>query len=223
MTDESDDFDRPRGLTSADRAFLAADTSHIDDGTSRQKMYRIRQRVRSMILDFSLLLEELGPDQIVQIFAPPEEQDEEGTDEIDTAMTDAVALFFVSFIDRKAADEEGWDAQVPHPDANVRRLVREGLRRALGERGLSLFEFELSYSTESPDIEEIRERFLAGEYLTHEEFDVLDRADVIDMDLRDVAYVRYSPAVRDALIKGNDLPDGLNREEITDTDEEDWE
>ena len=187
MTDETDPFDRPRGLTSSDRAFIEADRSNISDNTRRQKWYRIRERVRSMILDFSLLLEHLPDDQLEQIFYPDDREERRG---LNRSANAAMALFFY----RQYLNPDAPKEVLENPGMSMARqnsLVRAGLEQMLERRGEDLYEYDyFGYSTAPPDLEDLWRRFRSGEALTHEQFETLQRQ-WSRRDLRDWVMVTH--------------------------------
>ncbi|MDG5777182.1 hypothetical protein VB773_12260 [Haloarculaceae archaeon H-GB2-1] len=84
--------DRPRGILSpADRRFLLGQTDMESDQSVYDARYRIRQRVRNAILDFTLLFESLEPTDRRQVFDPPSEDRSSFTD----ALVDALAFFYL--------------------------------------------------------------------------------------------------------------------------------
>jgi len=84
--DESDE--RPRGVLSpADRRFLRGEADLQSDQSAYDARYRIRQRVRNALLDFSLLFESLDDRDREQVF--------DGDDELTAAIVDAVAFLYL--------------------------------------------------------------------------------------------------------------------------------
>lgn len=188
MTDSSHSFDRPRGLTNSDRRFLAGEEdSDISASLERQKRYRVRERARSIILDFSLLYDHLADDEIERIFSQ-EEADLEDWGSLQDAMGKALALFFYQFHLTKST-----------PKRSVKGLVSRALRMAVNRAGLMLplTQFEFNYEVESADFVGLQQRFIAGEKLTYDEFEVLRRQSFLE-DLTDKVVVQRIPPTKRA-------------------------
>lgn len=81
-----DTEERPRGILSpADRRFLRGEADLRSDQSAYDARYRIRQRLRDALLDFSLLFESLDDRDRTQVF---EDEDLAG------AIVDAVAFLY---------------------------------------------------------------------------------------------------------------------------------
>ena len=204
------DFDRPRGLTKSDRAFIAGNRDSYTEDSKRQKWYRIRRRLRSSLVDFSLLLEELEPERVVEIFSTHGQGSADGVEAgyIDEAMVDALAFFIASFYDEAEVGGNTIGA-----DVNVRTFLEAGLRYGLEARGLALHDFDLTYSTSPLDLDKLLLRFFNGEELTLEEFETIQREASI-VDLRQYASVRHMAATRDDMQAKHDGEVFIESDEI---------
>ena len=168
---------RGRGLTPGNRELILAG---MDVEYERQQWYRVRQRFYNTLLDATLLLEQLPEDQLARWLSP----DETDWGTVYDSMVDMVALFVASFYDR----------DVEAPDAMVNRLIEQGVKRAVEQRGLELHQYEpLSYSTEPDELEDIKDRFLSGEELSYAEFQLLQRQGVLSDLTKQVRVARMAP------------------------------
>jgi len=105
VTDE-----RPRGILSpADRRFLRGEADLQSEQSAYDARYRIRQRLRNALLDFSLLFEHLDDRDREQVF------DVDGDSDLTTAVVDAVAFLSLGTADFEPSQE---------------MLFTEGLQRA---------------------------------------------------------------------------------------------
>lgn len=139
--------DRPRGILSpADRAFLRGDVTHESEQSRYDARYRIRERVRNAVLDFSILFEQLEPRDREQIFAP----DDDSAPFVD-GVVDALAFLYLG------ADDG---------DRNCSALVAESIRRAERRRRADGFvSVQVDVERASPEhVERILDRVEAGAY-----------------------------------------------------------
>ena len=215
MTPSEDSFNRQRGLTNADREFLVSDRSEMDENLRRQKWHRIRERVRSVVQDFPLLLEHLPPDRLGQIFYP---EDRDLQAELSDGMIAAMALFFLQRAQwaQHADPPEGFpDLEgFSDPVFEWNHLVREAVAEALWVHNLTLQEYKgFSIETNTEAMEELRQRFLAGDRLSLEEFETLQR-EGMNTDLRNMAYVK----IADMLEEPSHDPNSRETEDASDTD-----
>jgi hypothetical protein len=193
MAPETDD-DRPRGiLTPSDRAFLRGD-SDLEEASARQKWYRIGRRVRESIRDFSLLVEALSSDRLRKMLYP-DDKDEFGA--VSEGVCDALALFFLRGYERPTEGDppEGirWNLNLDE-DVHQNMLVKEGLSRALKQRGKSLHEYEnFEYLTTPRDLDGLMREFRNGDPLTLDEFETLQR-EATNVDLSEWAKVVHLAA-----------------------------
>lgn len=182
MSDDRDrDLDRDRGiLTPSDRKFLIGDRDDYEESSIRQKWYRIVNRVRNSIQDFTLLFETLPPNRLGQIFYPGDRGDADRSD-IYQSMRAGLALFFLQQYEEPNQMDlpESWNVPPERfffPQHRQNRLVERGLRRALESRGEQLHEYEyFEYKTEPLNLENLWRRYQSGEPLTMEEFETLQR------------------------------------------------
>lgn len=83
---------RPRGILSpADRAFLSGQADLESIQSIYDTRYRIRQRIKHAILDFSIIFEHLEEQDREQVFDPGDDQREALTEGI----IDALAFFYL--------------------------------------------------------------------------------------------------------------------------------
>lgn len=103
---------RPRGVLSpADRRYLAGEADLRTDQSEYDARYRIRERIRHALLDFSLLFEHLAAQDRRQVFGP--EPDDRAA--LTEGIVSAIAFLYLG--------TEGYDP----PREN---LFAEGIRRA---------------------------------------------------------------------------------------------
>lgn len=98
--DETDE--RPRGILSpADRRFLRGEADLQSEQSVYDVRYRIRQRLRNALLDFSLLFECLDDRDREQVF----DQREDGDGDLTEAIVDAVAVLALGTVDFEPSRE----------------------------------------------------------------------------------------------------------------------
>ena len=206
MTDDPPSFDRPRGLTNGNRRFIATSGSEVEPEKRRMHWHRIRERVRSVTKDFSLLFDQLPDKQLNMIFDPDSyEEDSEEWRAVRDGMFHAIGLFFYS----------GYTAEndLP-PELVVRLLVRDGLEEALKRQGLELppeefeFQYETEHITEEERLNELATKWRDGESLTYQEFQFLQHEGTT-YDLTEDAVItrgdsRYDYEVQDTTEDGPD-------------------
>jgi hypothetical protein len=130
--------DRPRGILSpADRRFLLGEADLESEQSVYDTRYRIRQRVRHAMLDFSLLFEALSASDRRQVFDPPADERPAFTD----AVVDALAFFYLG--------TEGYEPR-------RERLLAESVRRAERRRGGDECIVSASVSVERSDRERLQ-------------------------------------------------------------------
>lgn len=177
-------------LTDADKEFLRGEKEYSGENAAQMRYQRrqaIRERTRNACRDFSLLLDELEPEEVAKIF--PFGEGTQDTEDVYDGMADALALFFVSFFDREDVSEVGARQMID-------MVVREGIEEALEARGRELESYQSVQFNEDDTIAELRERFFTGETLTFEEFQRL-QAEGGTVDLRGQVEVCHYSANRE--------------------------
>lgn len=177
-------------LTDADKAFLRGEKEYSGDNVAQMRYQRrkaIRERTRNACRDFSLLLDELEPEEVAKIF--PFGDDTQDTDGVYSGMTDAMALFFVSFFDREGVSDVSAREMVD-------MVVQQAAKQALEARGRELESYQSVRFNEDDTIGELRERFFTGETLTFQEFQRL-QAEGGTVDLRNQVEVCHFSANRE--------------------------
>jgi hypothetical protein len=168
--------------------------------------HRIRERVRSVTKDFSLLFDHLPDKQLNMIFDPDSyEEEPEEWDAVREGMFHAIGLFFYS----------GYAAENDFPpELVVRLLVRDGLEEALKRQGLELppeefhFQYETEHITKEERLNELATKWRDGESLTYQEFQFLQHEGTTS-DLTEDAVIargdsRYDYEVQDTTEDGPD-------------------
>jgi hypothetical protein len=132
MSDENtteQEFDKSRGgLTNSDRKFIATQGESLEkDGSSRQKLWRVKRRVRAQMTDYRLLLKSMSDEHGFKLMYPG--SDDEMYDELRAGMESAVGLF-ISLVYRRGVieggEQEGREA--------VRKFISDSVARTV-ERG----------------------------------------------------------------------------------------
>lgn len=149
-SDDLDDFEdfepeeRPRGiLTKEDRRFLRGEKD-VDEQTRRDTRYRIRERVKNSLEDFSLLVDALPDEDRDTIFESLEEQ---GFPPVHDAL-----VFFYSGLENADGDFEDVLA------ASIKRA--EMLNDP--ERMIDV-SVDIEVNEEEPDVEVVVDRLIGGE------------------------------------------------------------
>jgi hypothetical protein len=177
-------------LTDTDKAFLRGETEYTGDNDAQMRYQRrraIRERTRNACRDFSLLLDELDPEEVAKLL--PFSDDTQDTEGVYSGMADALALFFVSFFDREEVSDVGAREMVD-------MVVKQGVEQALEARGRELESYQSIRFNEQVPMEELRRRFSTGESLTYEQFQRL-QAEGGTVDLRTEVEVCHFSANRD--------------------------
>jgi hypothetical protein len=132
MSDENTtetEFDRSRGgLTNSDRKFIATQGESLKkDASSRQKLWRVKRRVRAQMTDYRLLLKSMSDEHGFKLMYPS--SDDEMYDELRAGMESAVGLF-ISLVYRRGVieggEQEGREAVRTFISDSVARTVERG-------------------------------------------------------------------------------------------------
>jgi hypothetical protein len=164
-------------LTDTDKAFLRGEKEYTGDNAAQMRYQRrqaIRERARNACRDFSVLLDEVDPEEVAKLF--PFGDDTQDTAGVYSGMADALALFFVSFFDREDVSDAGAHEMVD-------MVVNHGVEQALEARGRELESYQPVRFNEQVPIEELRKQFFTGESLTYDQFQRL-QAEGGTVDLR---------------------------------------
>jgi hypothetical protein len=196
MPDKDNSFKADRGLTKQDREFLSGEMDPPSDNARRQRLFQIRRRVRSMVLDFSLLLDTLNSDHLSQIFHP---DDIDKKRELWNAMSDALALFFLQQYEHDQEQDTTSLSDYEVGKVKQNDLVESGLKRMLERRDEELNNYDdFDYSVTPFNPDELLARFQRGERLTFEEFRRLQRL-MPASNHHEFAYVRHLAAVMEGV------------------------
>lgn len=128
MTDQ----DRPAALlTEAQRLFYLTDEDR-KPATERSMRRRIRERVRAGVIDFSILLEHMDPDDIERAFSVGDLEPGKPIP-ILNGINSAFGLFYLGVTPK--GEEENLDPYIQH--------VGAGIREGVARRGKSINELEV--------------------------------------------------------------------------------
>lgn len=171
--------DRPRGvLTQADREFLRGKKEFASKQSRRDARYRIRQRIRHAILDFSVILYHLGKRDRRQIFdeysdnTPDRDPSNLSLDEVRglventmfaSGVSDTIAFLYLGIGDVNLSFEP---------------VLESAIEAAEEERGYVLenVSVDITVSRTRPDTEQLRQKLESGEGLTEDELKALIRS-----------------------------------------------
>lgn len=171
--------DRPRGvLTQADREFLRGKKEFASEQSSIDARYRIRQRIRHAILDFSVILYHLGQRDRRQIFdaysnnTPDRDSSNLSRDEVRglventmfaSGVSDTIAFLYLGMGDANLSFEP---------------ILESAIEAAEEERGYVLenITVDITLSRARPDTEQLRRKLENGEGLTEDELKALIRS-----------------------------------------------
>lgn len=181
------DDDRPRGILSqADRQFLRGEKEYNSEQSKRDARYRIRERVKNSILDFSILYQHLDQRDRDQIFSPlsrdheevlgsdPEMSKESVSHMIEEGMfiagiTDCLSFFYRETQGRNISFED---------------MFREAVRDMEEQKGYIVNDVSLKIDIEreQPEMEDLINRLNQGDSLTKEEISAIIRSEEFDIN-----------------------------------------
>lgn len=176
--------DRPRGILSkADRQYLRGKKSYSSEQSERDARYRIRERIKNSILDFTLLINHLDDRDREQIFASskPDVLSEETelneqhlTNVVEGAMflhgiEDAITFFYLGLGDIHQSFEP---------------VLEKSVENAEKKKGMDVEHVlvEIEIQERNPDLTDLIERFESGEAVTEEELKQLIHSNEINLD-----------------------------------------
>ena len=200
--------DRERGiLTPADRKFLRGEKEYASEQSERDARYRIRQRVKNAIMDFSILLRHMQDKDRSQIFSdyfteskepdPDELTNDDLEDIIEETMfiggvSDAIGFFYLGSTDTGTPFDE---------------VIEAGLSSGEEQRGFVVDSVDVSFdiSREQPDTGDLLNKLLSGEGLTAEELRAVLRSDSanMDKDTLDQVFNQLSDDISDDIDEGD--------------------
>lgn len=179
------DQERGRGiLTQADRDFLRGKKEYANEQSERDARYRIRQRVKNAVMDFSILLRYMQEKDRKQIFSnyfteskqpdPNSLTKDDLQDIIQETMfiggvSDAIGLFYLGATDTGTPFDE---------------VIEAGLSSGEEQRGFVVESVEVSFniSREEPDTDDLLNKLLSGEGLSAEGLRAVLRSESSNMD-----------------------------------------
>lgn len=172
---------------------------------SRNLRGTIRDRLYSGLLDYSILVEHLATKDRNQVFYRSQNSGKhEFTDELETALVDAIAFFYLGLGDLPQStgnSTDEWFTEI------VARGLRKGIeyqsQRAPNESDETLVDFSLEFTRGSSSLEEAKRRYDDGEKLRPRDIMLLRQNGEIDDDWT------FSPNQRHKRLS-EDVPEDLS-------------
>lgn len=175
---------RDRGIISHDDRRYLKGLSDMEYASSERKArMRIRNRIRDALLDFSILMENLETRDREQVFFRSENMGRDFSHDLEDALVDAVALFYLGLSD--VAESTGKPTDEWFSDI-FRRGLEKGIRnwskesRDEGKRVLT--DFTLEFEHESEALVKAKHRYTQGEELEAKDIVLLVNAGIISDD-----------------------------------------
>jgi len=206
MTEKEIEFDgkRDRGiLTKDDREYLTGEKEYSNKQSEIDARYRIRNRVKNSILDFTILLVNLPEKDREQIFHSntPDENQQQSLDEFQKFIKQTKFVrgieHALGFIYMGVSDLD-WEFE---------KILEAGIRNAEEKQGRIVDDVSvnvrINYS--EPDVDELINRFQNGDELTAEEIRTLIRSGEFDIgpDVLDKIFKEMSEELSEELEDGN--------------------
>jgi len=216
------DDDRDRGiLTPDDRKFLKGEKEYQSEQSERDARYRIRSRIKDAILDFSILLHHLDRHDREQVFSTYD-----GVSGLSDNSDELSGEAFRDFVESTMFQNGISDALsffilgIEDTNEPVDSVLETGIAGAEEEKGYLVDEVtvEISVKRKKPEIEDLLEKFEAGEPLTEDELEAVIRSGEIELDAEtlDTLFERVSESLSAEIDSG----DATIEFDIADEDEE---
>ena len=190
--DTADGEKRKRGVIStADRKFLRKSEAERREDYTRQgrsdAWTRIRKRVKNAILDFTILFEELGKDELNQIFGryPTPKSGRYSDPALEAGLRDILALVLESGGGEGLVLGHG-NSPSHVTDIEADRLFREALKRLAWRHQYQIDTIDLVVEAEPIHWRELEQNLEAGDELSPEQLaHFLSRDDVDTSEIQD--------------------------------------
>jgi len=143
--------ERTPAVLSKEQRKLLLDGYYAGEPKQRALMSRLRDRLRSSVLDFSLVVERLELAEISKSFAQRESRDHAGDrPPYPNGLIDTLAFVYLAQDNQPVGDEgEGWVFQA---------TAASGIKKALHRRGLTVRKLDVSLDVDcGPTLDQLRE------------------------------------------------------------------
>lgn len=181
------DDDRPRGiLTEADRSFLKGKKEFSSEQSERDARYRIRQRIKNSILDFSIITRYLDSKDRDQIFKPLAQKSGNSLEEFQETLNSEAFNQFVedTMLINGVSDTFGFFYKATKSaDVSFEEMLESTIEDIESDDGYVVEEVNVSIEIErkQPDIQELKSKMEQGEALSSNEIATLVRSGALDL------------------------------------------